>query len=244
MVQFLENVWLIVYLQDTCKDVEHKKRGRPPLKPDDSSSSRLTSGGISLPPLGASSGRTGPASGLVPLLPTPTPPARLPFPTYAAPSIAPSHAIAQGHFATRPPAFPHTQQTAGQLLSGASMGTIPQYGYPIHGLASDAGMPASQYSNPLFPRRPMASQSSANPQQINYGGAPFQLPPILPAPAGTTMVPAIAQQQRHSQPLGGLYGQTPSSRPVTAQSDGRSESGEREPKRPRMDIRGILGPPK
>lgn len=191
---------------------------------------------MSLPPLGASSGRTGPGPSLVPLLPTPTS-ARLPFPPYAAPSIAPSHAVAQGHFATRPPVFPPIQQSTAQL---PSTGPMQHYGY-----SADQGLPSAQYSNPLFPRRPIPSQMPFGPQHGNYGGNPFQLPPILPAPPGTTIDPAIAQQQRHTQPPGMLYSQfPPPPRPATTQAEGRSESGEREAKRPKMDIQGILGPPK
>lgn len=223
-----------INFQDTCKDVEHKKRGRPPLKPDETNA-RLASTGISLPPLGVSSGRLGPGSGLVPLLPTPTN-SRLPFPPYAAPSIAPSHAIAHGHFATRPPVFPSIHQSAMQL---PSTGPPQSYGYAI-----DQGLPSSQYPNPLFPRRSVPSQMPYGVQQGNYGGNPFQLPPILPAPPGTTMDPAIAQQQRYFQPSSMLHSQFPLSQPATTQAEGSRESGERESKRPRMDIKGILGPPK
>lgn len=190
---------------------------------------------MSLPPLGVSSGRLGPGSGLVPLLPTPTS-SRLPFPAYAAPSIASSHAIAHGHFATRPPSFPPIHQPALQL---PSTGPSLSYGY-----ATDQGLPSSQYSNPLFPRRPVPSPIPYNAQQGNYGPNPFQLPPILPAPPGTTVDPAIAQQQRYSQPPSLLYSQYPPSRPATTQPEARRESGERESKRPKMDIQGILGPPK
>lgn len=225
---------LTLLFQDTCKDVEHKKRGRPPLKPDETNA-RLASQGLSLPPLGASSGRLAPGSGLVPLLPTPTS-SRLPFPPYAAPSIAPSHAIAHGHFATRPPVFPPIHQPALQL---PSTGPPPSYGY-----ASDQGLPSSQYSNPLFPRRSVPSQVPYATQQGNYGGNPFQLPPILPAPPGTTVDPAIAQQQRYSHPPNMLYSHFPPPRPAATQPEGRRESGEREAKRPKMDIKGILGPPK
>lgn len=190
---------------------------------------------MSLPPLGAPS-RIGPGSGLVPLLPTPTP-ARFPFPPYAAASTAPSLAVAQGHFATatRPPSFPPIHQAA--LLPS----TNPQQPY---GYANDPGLPITQYSNPLFPRRPVPSQTPYGSQPGNYGPNPFQLPPILPAPPGTNMDPAIAQQQRYSQPPTMPYSQYPPSRPVTTQPEGRRESGERESKRPKMDIQGILGPPK
>lgn len=67
-----------------------------------------------------------------------------------------------------------------------------------------------------------------------YGSSSLRLPPIRPAPQGQIVEPAMAQQQRQSQPQGQYY-----------QAQQRSEQGRSEQpdsKRPRMDIRGILDP--
>ncbi|KAK5955792.1 hypothetical protein OHC33_003433 [Knufia fluminis] len=225
--------------------VEHKKRGRPPLKNEnEQTSSRMMSGGMSLPPLGSSSGRHGPGPSLPPLLPTPTP-GRMLYPSpYGQPSIAQSTATARGQFSSsqRPLSFPSTSST-NQQAHMAPQAVAPAQG-PMYGYANTGqpGMPypSSDYPNPLFPRRPVAPHSYSHPAAGHYGMPQLQLPPILPAPPGINVDPAIAQQQRHFQPQHVPYGQPASSRPAASQPGRGSE--ERDPKRPKMDIQGILGP--
>lgn len=199
------------------------------------------SSSMSLPPLGASSGRHGTGPSLPPLLPQPAP-ARMPYPSpYARPSIAQSTATAQGQFSSshRPLSFPPTAQQAPMIPQCGPQEPGPMYGFATarhHGIA----YPSSDYPNPLFPRRPVASQQYPNPTAGDYGAPPLQLPPIRPAPPGTNIDPAVAQQQRHFQPHLEQYGQPASSRVPASHSGGDSE--ERNLKRPKMDIRGILGP--
>lgn len=98
-----------------------------------------------------------------------------------------------------------------------------------------------EYPTPLFPRRGMPSQTAAEPMGY-YGPPPVQLPPILPAPATTNMDPAMAQQQqRQYQSLEMPYGQQQLG-PRYATTQPTDSSDERDPKRPKMDMRNILGP--
>lgn len=196
---------------------------------------------MSLPPLGASSGRHGTGPSLPPLLPQPAP-TRMLYPSpYAKPSIAQSTATAQGQFSSsyRPLSLPPTVHQAPIIPQCGPQAPGPMYSYANTG-HSRVAYSSSDYPNPLLPRRPVGSQQYSNPTGGNYEAPPFQLPPIRPAPLGTNIDPAIAQHQRHFQPQLEQYGQSASSRVPASQSGG--DSDERSLKRPKMDIRGILGP--
>ena len=195
---------------------------------------------MSLPPLGAPAGRLGPGPNLPPLLPQPTT-ARMPYPPpYAQPSIAHSTATAQGRFSSshRPPSFPSTVLQP-HMIHQAPPPQGPAYGYAPTGHQGPV-YSSSEYPNPLFPRRPLTSQPYTNPPQGTYGSAPYQLPPILPAPPGTNIDPAIAQQQRHFPMQPEQPSQQFLPRPSALQPGDGTE--DRDPKRPKMDIKGILGP--
>ena len=197
--------------------------------------------GTSLPPLSASSGRHGHGPSLPPLLPQPAP-GHIPYPPqYAPPSVSRSTATAQGQFSSshRPLSFPPTTQQPPIIPQCGPQASGSMYGYAPSGHPGVA-YPGSDYPNPMFPRRPVASQQYTNPQAGNYGAPAFQLPPMRPAPPGTSIDPTVAQRQHHFQPQIEQYGQLASSRVPASQPGG--DSDERNPKRPRMDIRGILDP--
>lgn len=210
------------------------------MKEPGAESGRGMQSGVTLPPLGGSN-RTGSGSGLVPLLPTPTP-SRVPYaPSYAPPSIAQSSATAHGSFSSshRPLSFPHAQPQITQTSQiGPSM-SAPSYGYTAAPQPMQT-YPTSDYPTPLFPRRIDPSQPFANPPTPGYGIAPLQLPPILPAPPGTNIDPAMAQQNRYSLLQGMQHAQSAPPRAPLTQTT--SESEERDAKRPKMDMRNILGP--
>lgn len=237
--------------QDTCKDVEHKKRGRPPLKDHSSDTSRNMHGSMSLPPIGSSSGRSGQVPNLVPLLPTPTP-SRLPYgPSYAAPSIAQSSATASGQFSQRPFAsFQMGRQPMMNFPQYQAPNNTPQYGYTVqeqipqqYRYAQPEQSPnmyqSQEYPTPLFSRRPVPSQPLIEPTMTGYS-TPLQLPPILPAPGTPGLEQAVAQQQRQYQTHNMSYGHH--NMQGLASMHGESEGDERDPKRPKMDMRNILGP--
>lgn len=177
----------------------------------------------------------------MPLLPTPTP-SRIPYaPSYAPPSIAQSSATAQGQFSSlqRPLSFPPARQQIQQTPQGGPSMPTSAYGYNPS-MQSMQTYQAPDYSTSLFPRRLGASQPLMNPVSTSYGPPPLQLPPILPAPPNTNIDPAMAQQHRYSIPQGSQQDQLSSARLPTAQSS--MESNERDSKRPKMDMRNILGP--
>lgn len=191
-------------------------------------------------------------SGLVPLLPTPTP-VRSIYPTpYAPPSIAPSSATAHGQF-TRPMSFPPNRPHVPNLHHGGPPAQ-PQYGYMPSSRPNPMETQHPHYPNPLFPRQPVMQQLPPDPNPGSYGLTPgpttgpyspnfLQLPPIRPAAPSTTTDPTMAQQQqpRHPQQQRTLYGQPAYSMNPMSQSS-HSQTEERDPKRPRMDIERVLGP--
>lgn len=201
----------------------------------------MLSMGTSLPSLTASSSRLGLGPSLPPLLPQPAP-GRMPYPPhYAPPSIARSTATAQGQFSSshRPPSFPSTVQQPPIIPHCGPQASGTMYGYAPSGHPG-VPYPSSDYPNPMFPRRYVASQQYTNQTAGHYGAPPLQLPPMRPTPPGTNIDPATAQRQHHFQPQLEHYGQPASSRVPVSQPV--EDSDERNSKRPRMDIRGILGP--
>lgn len=230
-------------MQDTCRDVEHKKRGRPPLKPEDPSSSRMARASITLPALGSGAARTGiPGStAYPPLLPQPTPP-RFSYPSaYAPPSIGHSPALALGQMASardlpRIPQNHSTSESPYTMPAGAS----PQYGY-----YQPQGMASQPYPGAIFPRSSTSQQIPTDAPSGYYGTSSLQLPPILPAPAGSSMRPALAQQHQYPQTMGQSHQQSSPHEQhygQGAQQQSRASEQERDFKRPKMDIQGILGP--
>lgn len=199
-------------------------------------------GNINLPPLGSSSGRAVPSSGLVPILPTPTP-SRMPYGAtpYGRPSVGPSLATAQGQFSAsqRPFSFPSGQPQP-RMIASAQQPNLSSYGYGSNPQLSSSYPPA-EYPTPLFPRRDAPPQTAA--ESMSYYGPPtYQLPPILPAPPSTNLDPAMAQhRQRQYQSQDINYAQQPFATGYAPSQSSRA-SDERDPKRPKMDMRNILGP--
>lgn len=237
-------------VQDTCKDVEHKKRGRPPLKDHSSDTSRNMHGSMSLPPIGSSSNRSGQAPNLVPLLPTPTP-TRLPYgPSYAAPSVAQSNHQATGQFSQRPFAsFNMGRQPMMNFPQYQASTNTPQYAYGVqeqmpqqYRYAQPEQSPnmyqSQDYSAPLFSRRPVPSQPLIEPTMTGYG-TPLQLPPILPVPGASGLEQSGVHEHRQYQPHM-QYGHH--SMHGLSSMHGESEGDERDPKRPKMTLGNILGP--
>lgn len=161
-----------------------------------------------------------------------------PYGLYAAPSIGPSAATATGQFVSAR-AYGHGSQMPPQppspygLTGGPPSRPIapyPQsYGYP----PIDAMRPPTTqvYSTPLFPRNHLPPPT--DPTSSVTGPASLQLPPIRPTAQRSSIDPALTQQQEHRYA------------PVAPARDEREGSGttrQPEPKRPKMDIQGILGP--
>ena len=216
-------------------DVEHKKRGRPPLRPDEPSSRRSYDSSAALlsgQPLDparrmptADPSGFGPGFGYVrppfrPLQPTydsrPQWRPGQPYQPYSAPTISPSAATAMGTFAPASRAYP------GQMAISQAPYMQPPYGSSYgYFPGQEVGYPESQYANPIFPRSqlPHPQAEAAMGMQVSSS---LQLPPIRPAPERSPIDPALAQQR-------------PS-------SSGSRDMRRPDSKRPRMDIQGILGP--
>jgi hypothetical protein len=150
---------------------------------------------------------------------------------YAQPSISPSPATAAGTF------VPSLQYQGGQTQSSYSppqsesaYRSIAPYsgGYNYPPPPGSMGPPAQMpYSNPIFPRSSPRSGERLPPMQ---DPSSLQLPPIRPAPPGP-IDPAITQPSPQ-QPQ-------PAQTAAPEKDDGTQEP---DPKRPKMDIQGILGP--
>ncbi|KIX04403.1 uncharacterized protein Z518_05271 [Rhinocladiella mackenziei CBS 650.93] len=245
--------------EDTCVDVEHKKRGRPPLKPEDPSARRPFESALS--PMSASLGdplrripgsdpssyiqSSGYQRNFRPLQaydPTRSQVRGPPFQSmYAQPSISPSSETAAGTFVpssrqyqTGPtPLSAQSPSSYSPAQSEASIRSITSYTggytYPPQGQMG----PPSQlpYSNPIFPRRPTPSSLPTESLPPLQSPSALQLPPIRRSPPGP-IDPAIAQQPpQHTQES-----------PRTDQESRDDGTKEPDPKRPKMDIQGILGP--
>ncbi|KAK5210926.1 hypothetical protein LTR99_004554 [Exophiala xenobiotica] len=245
--------------ESTCQDVEHKKRGRPPLKPEDPSARRPFESALT--PMGSS---LGDPTSRIPA-PDPStfgqPPGNLqryrqlqvdpsrsapmrgpgfpPMPMYAPASISPSPATAAGTFTSPTRQYPPLGMSIpGQAPPSYSprhsdppMRGVGGYVYPYPHQGQMGPPPQMTYSNPIFPR-PTGMGSYSNETLPPFGGqASLQLPPIRPAPTGP-IDPAITQQTQQQMQ------QTPQ-QAEDSRDDGTQE---RDPKRPKMDIQGILGP--
>jgi hypothetical protein len=91
--------------------------------------------------------------------------------------------------------------------------------------------PAYGYSNPIFPRLPSSTLPS-EPLPTQQNPASFQLPPLNLSTASGVIDPEIEPQrsQQAHVPSQGVQGSR------------RDDTSERDAKRPKMDIQGILGP--
>ena len=242
--------YIYIY-QESCVDVEHKKRGRPPLKPEDPSVRRPFESAIS--PLTGQLGdphRRNPGSDPSAYMQStvhqrnirpfpPYDPSRSQLrgpafqPMYAPPSISPSPAMAIGTFvpSTRPyPAGP--MSISGQLSSYS-----PSYSSGHNYQLSQGSMgPPSQftYSNPIFPRPPASSPLPPETLPPMQDPSNLQLPPIRPAPFSPGLIdPSISQQPARSQ----------SRQSGRSEQDSRDDgTQERDSKRPKMDIQSIIKP--
>ncbi|KAL2396872.1 hypothetical protein ABEF93_004102 [Exophiala dermatitidis] len=249
--------------EDSCVDVEHKKRGRPPLKPEDPSARRgfettmSSIGGPLADPMRRMPGSdvfqtAGGQRGFRPLQaydPSRGPPLRGPpfHSMYAPPSISPSPATALGTFVPSSRQYPSVPAP----IPGSGQAPLPGHGpqppdpalRPIASYSGGYSYPPPQgqmgppshmpFANPIFPRPPERGtaylRESLPPLQ---GQASLQLPPIRPS-AAAPIDPAITQPPgATAQP------------PLRAERGGREEGthDEPDPKRPKMDIQGILGP--
>ncbi|EXJ84638.1 hypothetical protein A1O3_05308 [Capronia epimyces CBS 606.96] len=246
--------------EGTCVDVEHKKRGRPPLKPEDPSARRAYESTMAplAGPLGGPMRRmpgsdpaafqsAGGQRGFRPLQAYDPSRASLrgpPFQSiYAQPSISPSPATALGTFI--PPSRqypPGPASMPGQppspyspRHSESALRSVASYagGYNSYPPPQGQMGPLSHvtYSNPIFPRHP------GEPLAPMQGSTSLQLPPIRPPPAGP-IDPAITHPPPPLPPP-----HQPVQQPPRREQDGRGDgTQEPDPKRPKWDIQGILGP--
>ena len=179
-----------------------------------------------------------------PIRPLQTPYARgAPFPPmYATPSVSPSHATAVGTFVPSPQPYPmgpgsipsQSPTSYGHSPPDSSLRPISSYSNPYNFPPLQGPMGPPPYSNPIFPRTTTSSSMSSEPLPSLEGSASLQLPPIRTSPSNISPIdPAISEPQY---------------RPAVHQSPRREQPNrddgtqEPEPKRPKMDIQGILGP--
>lgn len=180
-----------------------------------------------------------------PIRPLQTPyPRGPPFPAmYAPPSVSPSHATAAGTF------VPSSQPYGGGSASISAQPPTPysnsppetslrpmttyssSYNFPPY--QGQMGPPTS-YSNPIFPRTLTSPSITGESLPPIEGSVGLQLPPIRTSPPGVGPIdPAISEPQYRP----GVQ-RSPREEPAN-RDDGTQEP---DPKRPRMDIQGILGP--
>ena len=152
------------------------------------------------------------------------------YPMYAQPSIQPSPATAMGTFIPSPRQYGQpmmgTQPPSPYIDAPRHFGPY-QGGYSYTSPQDQMGMPPPHlYSSPIFPRDqlPETGPSMMRPSSL-------QLPPIRPAPERSPIDPALVQSGPPSQE------QSPQD-----QGLGTGTTRRPDPKRPRMDIQGILGP--
>ncbi|KAI1610774.1 hypothetical protein EDD36DRAFT_303409 [Exophiala viscosa] len=246
--------------EESCVDVEHKKRGRPPLKPEDPSARRpfesalSPMGGPLGDPLRRSQGSDpssfAQSSGYQqrpyrPLQAYDQSRVQMRGPAfqsmYAQPSISSSPATAQGTFTSSrqyptpgPTPIPGQAPSYGPPQSESALRSIASSYSGMYNYPPPQGPmrppPQMSYSNPIFPRPPGPPPMQSETLPPLGGPSSLQLPPIRPAATGP-IDPAITQQPQQIEQ--GRH-----------RSQGSSNDGTQEPdsKRPKMDIQGILGP--
>lgn len=165
-----------------------------------------------------------------------------PYPTmYAPPSVSPSHATAVGTFvpSSQPysvgPGSISAQSPASYSHSPpeSSLRPMSSYSSPYNFPPLQGQMGPPTYSNPIFPRSGSSSMPG-EPLPSLGASTSFSLPPIRTSPSGIGPIdPAISEPQYRQ-------GIPQSAR----QEQPNKDDGTREPdpKRPKMDIQGILGP--
>lgn len=174
---------------------------------------------------------------------------------YAPPTVSQSSIGAIGTMIPPPQSFPRDLAPAGPQSVGSFLSQMTAYGSTARpGQDSQPAQPAwTTYTNPppppppppsstqapyhysLFPRATGISPTinMAGPEG-GYHASSLRLPPILPAPAGPySEIAAVPQPLSRLQPAA----------PATSGPPGpESASRQRDHKRPRMDIKGILAP--
>lgn len=168
---------------------------------------------------------------------------------YAQPSIASSATNAMGTMTPmerssyQQPGMQAQQVYAMQSQMGYGAPSYETYQQPQSQPRSYPGyMPQQQYSQPAPTsytytsyQRPAPAPRIPEEGPVGlYGTSSLQLPPILPAPQGQTVEPAMAQQQRQAQPQLQYY--------TSEQSSQQGSSERPDAKRPRMDLGRILDP--
>jgi hypothetical protein len=240
-------------LKASCVDVEHKKRGRPPLKPEENqprrpfespmnplqghlaSFNRLqATQSSSYPGQQASRGLrpvlSGPGSDTGrPVFPRPAPPYQT---IYAQPTVSPSPATAIGTM-SRPVhggLAGHSQApTPYSMAQSGGMNALgpEDFSHYAGNYSYISSPPTAPYS--LFPRTSSQMQASLQPtSQSGYGHlqpmpSDLRLPPIQPAPPGGGIDPAMAQQQRQAQ-----------QQSRAEQQSGNGTTRQPDPKRPKI----------
>ncbi|ETN42012.1 uncharacterized protein HMPREF1541_03951 [Cyphellophora europaea CBS 101466] len=240
--------------EDTCQDVVHKKRGRPPLRPEDPSSRRSFDAGLLTDPARrmpttdpASYAQAGQYSrSFRPLQAQPSYDASRsqfrpgqPYGLYAAPSVGPSSATAMGQFVPsrgygQGPHMPPQPPSPYVQPSGPSRPIAPYPQTQAYGYGPPDSMrpPTTQiYSAPLFPRNQLPPPHN-DPVPSGAGPSSLQLPPIRPIEQRSSIDPALTQQ-------GHAYPQHNAPRDPR---EGTGTTRQPDSKRPKMDIQGILGP--
>jgi hypothetical protein len=210
----------------SCIDVEHKKRGRPPLKPEENQPRRPFESamsplqghlaGFSRLPATQSSSYSGqqPTRDLRPvpsgteagrpMFPRPPPPYQA---IYAQPTVSPSPATAIGTMSrpTQGGLSGHSQaQQPYSMTQSGGMATLGPENF-LHYAGGYSYLPSQPAPYSLFPRT--SSQMHGSLQSTSHPGyghmqnmpADLRLPPIQPAPPGGAIDPAMAQQQRQAQ---------------------------------------------
>jgi hypothetical protein len=223
--------------------VEHKKRGRPPLRPDEPSRRTFDPALNPLPVPAFEPSRRMPTTDpssfaqgnysrtFRPLQAQPAyetgrmqmrPPSG--YPQYAPPSVQPSSAMTMETFVP-------SRSYIGSSMPIAQPPSPYGSGYGYVPAQEQMAMPPQTYSNPIFPPREVRSEA----QQPSLGYADsLQLPPIRPALTERNPIDTLLAQQ-----------QQPSRLPQPASKSQEGTSGtvrQPDPKRPKMDIQGILGP--
>jgi hypothetical protein len=217
------------FVEVSCIDVEHKKRGRPPLKPEENQPRRSFESamsplqghlaGLSRLPAAQSPSYSGqqPARDLRPVpsgresevgrpvFPRPTPPYQ---PIYAQPTVSPSAETARGtmsrHAQGGLAGYSQAQTTYPMTQTGGMTTIGPEnFSHYAGSYSYIPSQPTAPYS--LFPRTSSQMQSSEqSTSRPGYGHMQsmppdLRLPPIQPAPPGGVIDPAMAQQQRQVQ---------------------------------------------
>jgi hypothetical protein len=158
-----------------------------------------------------------------------------PYGLYAAPSVGPSTATAMGQFVQSRSYPPSSYAPAPPPYAGPGPSTRaiapypPNYGYSNEPLRA---APPTGYPGALFPRTQYPPPPPHGPLASGGGSPSLQLPPIRPTSDRPSVDPSLtgAADVRTQQ-----Y-------PPESSRGGVGTTRQPDPKRPKMDIQGILGP--